>query len=433
MSPHLPGSPLVAALGWTLLHFLWQGALVGCATALLLTALRRARPETRYALACAALLLCLAWPALDLVALLNAADAPGAPGRGPVGLADAVLRADNAGLLGWLQAHLDWIVVSWAACALALGLRMALGLLWIGRAAHGRDAGPEWQARLSTLAQRCGFARSVALRVVDGLASPITAGWWRPVVLVPASLFTGMAPNLLEALLAHELGHVRRHDYLVNLLQNMVETLLFYHPAVWWISKRIRVEREQIADDFAARHLGEPRRLALALSELERMQFAVQRLAPAANGGDLVARIRRLLRPDTPALNWQAAIPVLGLAIACAASAHVNAPRTAPAQATALADTAGITQRAVVDFSTCRKPEYPQADLAASHQGTVTMDFMVDPQGAVHEARVARSSGYASMDEAARGAIAQCSFHPALLRGRAVAEWAHVQYVWTLE
>jgi bla regulator protein BlaR1 len=433
MSAHLPASQWVAALGWTLLHFLWQGALVGCATAVLLTVLRKARPETRYALACAALLLCMAWPALGLVAMLNAADAPGTPGRGMTGLADAALRADSAGLLGWLQTHLDWIVASWAACALALGLRMALGLLWIGRAARSHDADPAWQARLSTLARRCGIARSVGLRVVEGLASPVTAGWWRPVVLVPASLLTGMAPNLLEALLAHELGHVRRHDYLVNLMQNVVETLLFYHPAVWWISTRIRYEREQIADDFAARRLGEPRRLALALSELERMQFAVQRLAPAANGGDLVARIRRLLRPDTPALNWQAAIPVLGLAIACAASAHVSAPRTAPERAQASADTAGLTQRALVDFSTCRKPEYPHADLAAGHQGTVTLAFLVGPQGAVREAQVARSSGYASMDEAARGAIAQCSFHPALLHGRAVSQWTRVQYVWTLE
>lgn len=89
-----------------------------------------------------------------------------------------------------------------------------------------------------------------------------------------------MPPDLL-ALLAHELAHIRRHDYLVNLLQNVIEALLFFHPAVWWIS-RVRLEREHIADDFAARQLGEPRRLALALSELERLQFST--LAQAANG-----------------------------------------------------------------------------------------------------------------------------------------------------
>jgi D-alanyl-D-alanine endopeptidase (penicillin-binding protein 7) len=271
----------------------------------------------------------------------------------------------------------------------------------------------------------------VRLRVVDGLASPITAGWWRPVVLVPASLVAGMPPQLLEALLAHELGHVRRHDYLVNLLQNVIETLLFYHPAVWWLSRRIRAEREQIADDFAARHLGEPRRLALALSELEKLQFSSHHLAQAANGGDLMARIRRLLRPDVQALNWKAAIPVLGLAVVCAASAH--APAGQRAAAPAVSTTAGLTRNALIDFKTCRKPHYPQADIAAGHQGTVTLGFKVTEDGSVSASSVTRSSGYASMDEAARTAIEKCSFRPALKDGKPVAAWTRIQYVWTLE
>jgi D-alanyl-D-alanine endopeptidase (penicillin-binding protein 7) len=248
------------------------------------------------------------------------------------------------------------------------------------------------------------------------------------VVLVPASLVAGMPPQLLEALLAHELGHVRRHDYLVNLVQNVIETLLFYHPAVWWLSRRVRAEREQIADDFAARHLGEPRRLALALSELEKLQFSSHHLAQAANGGDLMARIRRLLRPDVQALNWKAAVPVLGLAVVCAASAH--APANRPKVAT---DAAGISQQAIANFNSCRKPEYPQADLAAGHQGTVTVDFLIDADGVVADSAIARSSGYASMDEAARGALLKCRFSPALKNGQAVKEWTKVQYVWTLE
>ena len=128
---------------------------------------------------------------------------------------------------------------------------MAMGLVWVRRATGGRatpaQAGSAaervWQSRLAQLAARCGIDRTVRLRIVDSLASPVTAGFWRPVVLVPAALVTGMPPQLLEALLAHELGHVRRHDYLVNLVQNVIEALLFYHPAVWWISRRIRHER----------------------------------------------------------------------------------------------------------------------------------------------------------------------------------------------
>jgi bla regulator protein BlaR1 len=418
---------LIAALGWTLVHFLWQGALIGCVVAVLLTLLRNARPETRYAVACIGLLLCLAWPAIDLALLLNA---------GPDAVKGSLLLGGDhtgaaaqgaGGLLSWLGQHLGWIVALWAGCAGALGLRMAVGLLWIGRAARVQTCDAAWQERLSRLAERCGLTRELRLRVVDGLASPITAGWWRPVVLVPASLVAGMPPQLLEALLAHELGHVRRHDYLVNLLQNVIESLLFYHPAVWWLSRRIRAEREQIADDFAARHLGEPRRLALALSELEKLQFSSHHLAQAANGGDLMARIRRLLSPSVQALNWKAAIPVLGLAMVCAASAH------APAGQRDAGLSAGLSRTAIADFNSCRKPEYPQADLAAGHQGTVTVDFLVDTNGTVVDSAIVRSSGYASMDEAARGALLRCRFGPALKHGQAVREWTKVQYVWTLE
>jgi D-alanyl-D-alanine endopeptidase (penicillin-binding protein 7) len=284
---------------------------------------------------------------------------------------------------------------------------------------------PVWQSRLSRLAERCGLGREVRLRVVDGLASPITAGWWRPVVLVPAALVAGMPPHLLEALLAHELGHVRRHDYLVNLLQNVIETLLFYHPAVWWISTRIRAEREQIADDFAARHLGEPRRLALALSELEKLQFSGHHLAQAANGGDLMARIRRLLRPDAQALNWKAAVPVLGLAAVCAACAHapagtdrVDTPRSMPA---------------IANFASCPKPHYPAAELAARHEGTVGLGFLVDASGDVAASKVVTSSGYPGLDEAARTAIALCRFRPATRGGKPVSEWAQVRYIWTMK
>ena len=217
-------------------------------------------------------------------------------------------------------------------------------------------------------------------------------------------------------------------------MQNVVEALLFYHPAVWWISRRIRIEREQIADDVAARTLGEPRRLAVALSELERMQFAdarsEARLAQPANGGDLVGRIRRLLRPDTQALNWQAAIPVLGLALACAAHAHVAAPR---ATVTAAQAAAGLTRSAVIDFATCEKPHYPQADLTAGHTGSVTIAFQVDARGRIEQSNISKSSGYASLDEAARGALARCNFVPALRNGRPAETWQAVQYVWTLE
>lgn len=332
-------SAFVPSLGWALLDFVWQGVLVGWCAALLLALLGKSRPQLRYALACGALLLCAALPIAGTVHRMLAAQAAPASTL-PLALADAVTitQASPASvtlptdqLSAWqsaLQERLPLVILAWSVGAGLLALRMLLGLLWVRRLSRpGRYArDPAWQARLDSLAGSMGIARRVTLGVVDELSSPVTAGWWRPVVLVPASLLTGMPPDLLEALLAHELAHVRRLDYLVNLIQSAIEILLFYHPTVWWLSNRIRVEREQIADDLAASTLGEPRRLALALSELDLFQLTTPQLAHAAHGGDLMSRIKRLVRPESEPLNWKLALPILGLAV-CAA-VYTNAGAT---------------------------------------------------------------------------------------------------------
>src|SRR5205085_6589248 len=101
---------------------------------------------------------------------------------------------------------------------------------------------------------------------------PTAIGFMKPVILLPASTLTGLAPAQIEAILAHELAHIRRHDYFVNLLQSVIETLLFYHPAVWWVSRRVREERELCCDDLAVRASGDAIAYARALSELERLK-----------------------------------------------------------------------------------------------------------------------------------------------------------------
>ena len=420
----MSAADLVASIGWTLVHFLWQGALIGCATAIGLVALRNARPQARYLLACTGLALCLAWPALELALRLNGS--AGARGDAAV-LFAAGLVAGSPLDASWNQLlgeQLTWVVGTWAVCAVALAVRMVLGMLWIERAALQERQDPLWQARIERLAAGFGVDRAVRLRIVEGLASPITAGWWRPVVLVPASLISGMPAHLLEALLAHEMAHIKRHDYLVNLGQNVVETLLFYHPAVWWISGRIRVEREQIADDFAARQLGEPRRLALALSELEKLQFSTHHLAQAANGGDLMSRIKRLIRPDTQALNWKAAIPVLGLAAMCTAVFAHAAPTAEPVEPDTMA---------LADFKSCQRPVYPAESITQKQTGTVSLDFLVDINGKIKESKITKSSGHRALDDSARMALEQCSFKPATAKGKPVEAWTKVQYVWSLQ
>jgi beta-lactamase regulating signal transducer with metallopeptidase domain len=335
---------IVPSLGWALLDFVWQGLLIGCLSALLLALLRKARPQARYAVACGALLLCAALPIAGTVQRIVATGAapsttlPLALGHAAtVTLAAAPAALPAARLVEWqtvLSQRLPLVILFWSCGAAMLALRMLLGLLWVRRLRRKENYRVDtlWQARLDRLAQSMGIARRVTLGLVDELTSPVTAGWWRPVVLVPASLVTGMPPELLEALLAHELAHVRRLDYLVNLIQAAIEILLFYHPAVWWLSHRIRLEREQIADDLAASTLGEPRRLALALSELDLFQLSIPQLAPAAHGGNLMSRIKRLVRPESEPLNWKLSLPILGLALCAALYTHAGTVHAEPEQ-----------------------------------------------------------------------------------------------------
>jgi beta-lactamase regulating signal transducer with metallopeptidase domain/predicted nucleic acid-binding Zn-ribbon protein len=266
----------------------------------------------------------------------GAADGPGAGGGAPLFALPGIGPA--------------WIVAAWAAGVLVLSLRMACGLLWVGRLCRdaGDDTDGRWQARVDALAARLGIGRRITLRLVRREGSPLTAGWLRPVVLLPLAVAARMPVESVEALLAHELAHVRRHDYLVNVLQGAVEALLFYHPAVWWLSRRIRIERELVADDLAAAALGDRRRLALALSELER--FVADRPAgvpfrpaPAAHGGQLMTRIQQLIRPQRRSAGALLALPLVGIALAGAAfyaQAHLAAQHAAGAPAVAPASAA---------------------------------------------------------------------------------------------
>lgn len=416
-------SAVIDAVGWTLLHSLWQAALIGVVVAAVLALLRGAAPAQRYLVSCVAMLACVAWPLAGLLPRLEAASAFAADSE-DAGLAS--LNGAANGLLPSLQSHLGVVVGVWLLCVAALLMRTALGMLWIERAVWQGACDPVWQARLAQMAQRFGITRAVRLRVVEQLASPLTAGWWRPVVLVPAALVAGMPPDLLEALLAHELAHVRRHDYLVNLLQNVIEILLFYHPAVWWLSRRIRAERELIADDLAAAHSTAPRRLAQALSELEKAQFAAPAMAVQACGGDLATRIRRLVQPQPARSDWKALTLVLGLATAglfgaANASGGAGAGREPVAQV-----------KPLVDFTTCTKPEWPQTDLQAEHTGTVNLRFLIATDGSVTRSQVIKSSGHPGLDEAARSGIAKCRFKPGANGGKLVATWTSVQYIWVL-
>jgi len=285
------------AWGWALVNFVWQGALIGAGAALLLSLLRGASARWRYAVCAAGLGLCLALPLAQCLDLAPA-------------------DVEFIGDLPPLAAEMPALVAAWAlGTALMLG-RLALGLAWVGRARRRSEpAPPEWQARLDALALRLGLKRTVSLRLLPELAGPIALGAFKPCVLLPAALLSRLPVDLIEALLAHELAHVRRWDYLANLLQSAVEALLFFHPVVWWLSARMRAERELVADEVSAELPGDRRRLALALHALSELTpQATPALAMSAHGGNLLQRIERLLAPQPQATGWKLALPALLIA-----------------------------------------------------------------------------------------------------------------------
>ena len=168
--------------------------------------------------------------------------------------------------------------------------------------------------RLAHIRRKLGVSYPVRLLSSTRATVPFVVGWLKPVILLPAGLLTGLSPVELEAILAHELAHVRRHDFLVNLVQMVIETLFFYHPAVWWASGQVRQEREHCCDQIAASLAGGRLVVARALLALEERRCASVAFGVAASGGSLSQRIRRLLG-ESPARGSRSGWPIAALSV----------------------------------------------------------------------------------------------------------------------
>ncbi|MBC3916095.1 M56 family metallopeptidase [Undibacterium sp. CY18W] len=451
MSQFLPS--LINALGWALLHFVWQGLLIALFLALLLKCIGPAQTRARYIASYMALLTCMVLPARELCLRLDisySSTEAGAMSDLPIRL--GLNQSSWMNVSAWLEMHLSDIVMVWLLCVALLAMRMGVGLLWIGTYASPRRSKPDlwWQARIDQLSRQFQIQGKVVLRVVDDLSTPLAVGIFRPMILLPGAMLTGMPVDLLEMLVAHEMAHIKRHDYLLNLVQATIEMLLFYHPAVWWISRQIRHDREEIADDLAARVTGEPRRLALALSELANFQFTTPQLAQAAHGGNLMSRIKRLVKPEVSTVNWKAALAILGITTSClAVYAQANVPVAAVAPV-AIVTSAEISQQAmdaaklanerdgdkkpVINFKDC-KPEYPRASIRREETGVVQTSVLVASDGQILKAKVDRSTGFPDLDNAVTSALENCAVKaiPGQVKGENTTLWVKVQYVWKLK
>ena len=312
------GGPLGQAIGWALLHLLWQGVLVAAILAATLALLRRQSANARYLASCGALVVIIglgvvtAYRAYDPLREVEPASSMSATAA-PIAIADVsadVIAASSpdrlASIATFVNSHLPQIVLVWLLGVTLLSTRLIVG--WIGahrlasRRAH--PAEPQWERALKRIAEALQLRRTVRLLESAAVEVPTVIGWIRPVVLLPVASLAGLSTEQIEMILAHELAHIRRHDFIVNLLQSTVETLLFYHPAVWWISRRIRVEREHCCDDVAVSVFGDPIRYARALTRFEELRLDSAQTVLAVNGGSLLGRIRRLVAGSGESANW---------------------------------------------------------------------------------------------------------------------------------
>jgi beta-lactamase regulating signal transducer with metallopeptidase domain/HEAT repeat protein len=362
-----------SVVAWTLLHFVWQGALVAAAAAVGFRSLKGLGPSHRYGLGVLALaamailpivtaarLQSLPEPSSPLFAAITGVPAAGPAAAVPVSSSSKVendsatitsvdaptnriksavsvaMTPGRARFREWTESAAPHLVRVWLAGVLLFSFRLLMGWLGVRRLARIGVQEPVelLRERFEEISRRFSMSRPVRLIESALVRTPATIGFLRPALLWPVSLHTGLTVSQIDLLLAHELAHLKRHDYLVNVLQTILETALFYHPGVWWLSTRVRDERELCCDDVALEVTGDPHAYAEALLALESWRQDLPVLAAGATGGSLMTRIRRLITVDEARDASRPRFAAVPLGIAALASILALAP---PAPARALA------------------------------------------------------------------------------------------------
>ncbi|QNM96594.1 M56 family metallopeptidase [Chitinimonas koreensis] len=382
-----------AALGGVIVQSLFQLTALGMAAALALACIDRRRAGLRHAVGMAFLLAMAAAPiASFLQAIPSAAAQGGGIWQAPVPAAAAVDVLPPA-----VQAALPasgWLAWLWYFGVSAMLARLALGMRQVGQLgrAASQPLPAHWQRRVEDMARAMGIRREIRVRLTGQAGMPCTAHAWRPLIWLPARMLSGLAPDQLEAVLAHELAHIRRLDWLWNGLQCAIEAILFYHPAVWWLSRQIRQDREHACDDLAVAACTDPIALAEALVSLERGR-QTPRLALAADGGSLRQRVERLLGgPAAPAPGWQRSLlPICLVGAVLLLGAQASIAGTEPGTRGPAASRQATTSHIEIDdgnihIATTEDGQSREYRRAESGSGTVSESYRVGGKPAAIDA-----------------------------------------------
>ncbi|NQU23551.1 MAG: M48 family metalloprotease, partial [Candidatus Nealsonbacteria bacterium] len=276
-----------------------------------------------------------------------------------------------------LSPWMPWCVVAWFVGVFVVSVWNLGG--WIAAQRLKRlgtnPVAEEISRRLSTLAERSGINRSVAIMKSLMVEVPVVVGWLRPMILLPVGILTGLTHAELDAILAHELAHIRRHDYLVNLLQTVLETLFFYHPGVWWISRQIRAEREHCCDDMAVTVCGSKIDYASALAAVEAGRAAPKMVMAARKAdGSTLGRIRRVLGfAGNGPRRWSSSLAgglvtsaMIVALVTCFVVADEGTEESTSAAESEQADWSAEAAKVFPDWKTAESGRYEKADIGTA-------------------------------------------------------------------
>jgi beta-lactamase regulating signal transducer with metallopeptidase domain len=308
----------IRAICWTLIHSLWIGVIAAGLAGLVIVATKKATANLRYRLLCGILMLFVLVTGLtffiELAKPVNTATvitlSSNVAGQTIITTTNAYVTIDGfdyTRAISFFDQYSTWIFAAWLLCFLLKSVKLTRELLYVKRvrSVGVLDIGTEWKEKVAILSQKLGMARAVRIKESKLINVPVTVGYLKPIILLPAGMILQLSPAQIESVIYHELAHILRRDYLVNIMQSVVETVFFFNPAIWWISALIREERETCCDDIVLAYVPQKRSYLEALMifqeyETERSSYA---MALSLRKNQLMKRLRRMVSHENQKLS----------------------------------------------------------------------------------------------------------------------------------
>ena len=375
---------ILYALGWTVVHSLWQGMLIALVMALISLGLQKHAARLRYLISNAGLFSVLAIAVITFFQLYSGTNNGGAEEIIIIAGQSTVEATAETTLLqkimlpfsGYFNEHLPLIVSVWLIGMVFFMLRLIGGLAYVQhlKSRHVYALGEEWQHLLEHLAHQIPVKKPVQLMESAMTKVPMVVGFLKPVILLPIGTINGLSINQVEAILAHELAHIYRNDYLLNIFQSLVEVLFYFNPAVWWISANIRTERENCCDDIAVELCGNSLTYAKALVSLQEISQASPRMAMtfSNNKNQLLNRVKRILNQPQNKLNIMEKLTATCLLLIAIVVLSISANHP---------------------YENHPEPTFSQEPLESLHQADLSIDIQLDQKVEVVEVPVASETG----------------------------------------